>query len=254
MKMQMTLLTVVAITAGACSFHAKVEKEVPPSQINKPEDSSTPRSKVLTPEGRGIMNDPKFIESLKKIEAGNKVLGQEAEAGSVIFSGVIAKEEQEKVVTDKHILINPESSLNLTRVMGEEELTVMEDVTDLKTFINIGCKLGPAQTEGLTEIKVKSQNGFLHAHANKIFMCGAGAATDSNVIVYANELVMNGVSRLFSKADGIVNICAKTLTLIGQNQILSTIKEPNSLNKPGSPVFVSVVEKIKGEGTLQINQ
>jgi len=259
MKKQMVLMIAMALMAGACGFHTKENKEVPQPETQAPkvEDLTLKESKDLEVRSRAMNSDPQFKEALKKIEKGNYELGEQAKAGSVIFSGVIASEAavEKKLEIHQQIKINLDSDLNFVRAMSEEELVVVNQVINRKTFINIGCgKLPVEQTAGLTEVKMKLQRDFAHAHANKVFLCGKGVMSRSHAIVYADEVVMNGASFIFPKSTGVVNICTKTLTLIGDNKLKTMEKQINSLDKPGSPVFLSVLETLKGSGTLEINQ
>jgi hypothetical protein len=250
MKWQVLVVAFAFSMLGACGFHTKEQKPSTPSPVN------TPQTDGLNAHGLEIMSNPKFKESLGKIEHGNYEMGERLEPGSIVFSGTIASETTNQAISvDKRVVINLESRLNFTRTISDEEIAVMSELTDLKTYINFGCgHIDPTLVEGLTRIEPKIQHDFQHVHAKKVFVCGKHIVNEKSTIFYAEELMLNEASFGFSKGGGIINFCAKTLTLNGETRLFTNVKKVDSLDQPGSPVLLSVIDKLKGEGTLKINQ
>ncbi len=256
MKLQTAVLIASALVLGACGFRTK---EIRESDLT-PEVASPTATKVepkaLDAKGHEIMADPKFKDSLGKIERGNYELSEHIQAGSLVFAGVSASETTPHNLTvDQRIDINQESQLNFTRAISDEEISVMNEVIGLNTYINVGCSdINPALIAGLTRIKPKMQHGYMHVHAKKVFICAKNIVQEKNAIVYADELVLNGTSFGFAQDGGLINICAKTLTLIGDSRINTSIKNADSADQLGSPLFLTVIKEIKGTGSLSLNK
>lgn len=222
--------------------------------IEKSEPKHEPEVTPATVDGRKIMKDPSFIFSIKAIEKGNLDLVKDKLPGQILVAGILTNLD-EKSEEAKKIIVTNNPNLVDTREMSKEEVDVMMDITKRNTFINIGCPNIPkSETEGLIEIKPKIdlRTDFFHAHAQKVFICGKGQVRKKHTVVYAQEVHMDNSQFVFTKSKGLVNICAKSLILMGQNSITTIESEKNPVD-PGSPVLLSVLESIEGTGQLHVN-
>lgn len=233
---------VLALILTSCGF--KTEEKI----VTKPSDQAP------TATGREIMNDASFRASIKAIEKGTLELAKDKQQGQILVAGILTNLD-EKSEEAKKILVANNPTLVESREMSSGEVETMMDITKRNTFINIGCKNIPKQEiEGLTEIKAKIDNktDFFHAHAQRVFICGKGQVNRKHTVVYAQEVYMDNSEFVFTRGNGLVNICAKNLVLTGQNKI-STIESAKNPMGAGSPVFLSVLESIEGAGKLHIN-
>lgn len=252
-------LMLLMLMATACGFHTKDNKvlevlpdirtsDAPPAPPAETKDTSSQPTRLSS-------TDPEFKEVLNKIETGNVALAQNFELGNVVFSGIDLSSDPR---LQPNLQINPPKK----REMGGGELKLMEKVTTQKNFINLNCdeknpnEWDASKVEGFTRsiAKVQNKNGFIHVHANKVFLCGKGIVSQRNVVVYANELVLNNTNFLFPKQPGVINICSQKMTLIGENKLVAQIQQPEGPAQPGSPILLTVLEEVHGDGTLSINQ
>lgn len=236
---KLVLATFVIGNLVGCNF-----KTTDKSDIQTPTTVAPATTKANT--------DASFKETLKTIEKGTKALAEGKAQGLLLVAGVIADGSAPK---SDQILVPKDPAMVEARDMSKEELDVMNNVTSKDTFINIGCNNIPQdEIKGLKQIKatIDNKSDFFHAHARRVFICGTGQVERKNAVVYAEEVYMTNTNFVFKRGNGLVNICAKTLVLQGQNN-LTTIESPKNPGNPGSPVFLSVLEGIEGSGQLHIN-
>jgi hypothetical protein len=245
-------LTTLLLLTG-CGFHTQINKEA--SELNVKETDTTEAQKQDVLRGRALNADQKFKAALAVIEISNMNLAKTAQPGSVTFAGVAASQDSaSKITPHEKIHLDPEKTPVSIREIEADELASLNDVTNRKTFINAGCgKLNPKKVAGLTEVKMKIQHGFLHAHADKVFLCGRWSVSWQNAVLSTNELVMDHLSVVQMNGPGIFNIFTKTLSLIGDNHIVTLDQQVGGDPKAGSPIFFSVLDRIQGLGSLQID-
>jgi hypothetical protein len=256
MKHNILIASTLAVLLTACGFHTQENKEITPAKSNaNPPAAPRPQAAQVN------VGDAKIpADLIAAVEAGNISLGKldNLKPGAVIFAGVIATKTDDDMTVDEHLPLAVNHEGDSYRSMDDAELKVIDQATNRKTYINIGCKdsqINAQQIAGLQKGLLQMHGTFMHGHADKIFLCASDAMTMKNTVLYANEIVMNNASFVISHSStGLVNICARTLTLIGQNRITSVEKKIDGSLGPGSPIFLSVLEDVQGSGSLLINQ
>lgn len=236
-----------------CGFHTQINKEFAPSGASDTTQAQAEQQATLR--GRALNRDQKFKGALAVIEVGNLNLSKTAQPGSVTFAGIAATlDAAQKMTLNEKIHVDLETNTAAIREIETEEMAPINEVTSRKTYINAGCgNLNPKKIEGLTEVKMKIQHGFIHAHADKVFLCGRSTISWRYAVLSANELVMDHLSLVQLNGSGVLNIFARSLSLIGDNHIV-TLDQPTAGDpKAGSPVFFSVLDRIQGLGSLRIN-